>query len=276
MTGGPPSPTPGELTRGACVLEVLAPKAGNVHPQRSFDDTRWTDFVAAADAIEPIFDGVRERRVGETVLSSIRATREATGQNVNLGIVLLLAPLARVPTGADARAGVREILDTLDSDDCRDVFEAIALANPGGLGSSDESDVHEPPPDDLLAAMRLAADRDLVARQYAGGFDEVFQLGLPALQTALDRGLSLQDATVRLHLELMAEHPALTPEILRSLAQAITGPQVRQFEFASSRDPSTKYVVSVSGGDIDCTCPGFQYRGTCRHVLEVKNKLALK
>ena len=76
--------------------------------------------------------------------------------------------------------------------------------------------------------------------------------------------------------ELMAEHPALTPEILRSLAQAITGPQVRQFEFASSRDPSTKYVVSVSGGDIDCTCPGFQYRGTCRHVLEVKNKLALK
>ncbi|HCD30318.1 MAG TPA: hypothetical protein DEQ73_06920, partial [Phycisphaerales bacterium] len=50
----------------------------------------------------------------------------------------------------------------------------------------------------------------------------------------------------------------------------------RQFEFPSSRDPSTKYVVSVSGGDIDCTCPGFQYRGTCRHVLEVKNKLALK
>ena len=75
---------------------------------------------------------------------------------------------------------------------------------------------------------------------------------------------------------LAAEHPALTPEILRSLAQAITGPQVRQFEFPSSRDPSTKYVVSVSGGDIDCTCPGFQYRGTCRHVLEVKNKLALK
>lgn len=70
--------------------------------------------------------------------------------------------------------------------------------------------------------------------------------------------------------------PSLTPEILRSLAQAITGPQVRQFEFPSSRDPSTKYVVSVSGGDIDCTCPGFQYRGTCRHVLEVKNKLALK
>ena len=72
------------------------------------------------------------------------------------------------------------------------------------------------------------------------------------------------------------EHPTLTPEMLRSLAQAITGPQVRQFEFPSSRDPSTKYVVSVSGGDVDCTCPGFQYRGTCRHVIEVKKKLALK
>ena len=72
------------------------------------------------------------------------------------------------------------------------------------------------------------------------------------------------------------DRPTLTPEILRSLAQAITGPKSRQFEFSSSRDPSTKYVVSVSGGEVDCTCPGFQYRGTCRHVIEVKNKLALK
>jgi len=26
------------------------------------------------------------------------------------------------------------------------------------------------------------------------------------------------------------------------------------------------------GSDMDCTCPGFEYRGTCKHVVEVRSK----
>ena len=33
----------------------------------------------------------------------------------------------------------------------------------------------------LRAAMRLAAERDLIARQYANGYADVFDLGLAAL-----------------------------------------------------------------------------------------------
>jgi triphosphoribosyl-dephospho-CoA synthase len=47
---------------------------------------------------------------------------------------------------------------------------------PGGLGQANEQDVAEAPTVTLRAAMELAADRDLVARQYAGGYAEAFWL----------------------------------------------------------------------------------------------------
>ncbi len=70
--------------------------------------------------------------------------------------------------------------------------------------------------------------------------------------------------------------PALTPEIIEALANALSGPKVQTVEFASSKDPSKKYVVSIVGPDMDCTCPGFEYRGTCKHIVEVRSKGARK
>jgi len=190
----------------ACRLEVMAPKAGNVHPGASFDDTTWHDFTAAAEAIAPVFDRAIERGVGETILAAVEATRRATNQNVNLGIILLFAPIAAC-RGEVTRSTVQRVLDDLDNDDCKKAYRAIALAKPGGLGEADEADVHGEAPDDLVAAMRLAADRDLVARQYANGFEEVFDESLPFLETALERGASIDDAIVLTHLRCMADHP---------------------------------------------------------------------
>lgn len=70
--------------------------------------------------------------------------------------------------------------------------------------------------------------------------------------------------------------PALTPEIIEALANALSGPKAQTVEFASSKDPSKKYVVSIVGPDMDCTCPGFEYRGTCKHIVEVRSKGARK
>lgn len=197
----------GTLAQIACLLEVAAPKAGNVHLAASFDDTTWMDFAVAAAAFAPVMDRARERSLGETVLDAVRASCAATGQNVNLGIILLCSVIATVRSGDDIRAGVESVLDRLDAEDCRRVYEAITLAAPGGLGEAETSDVHDEPPSDLIASMRLAADRDLVARQYANGFVEVFDDGLPCLEAALSDALGLDDAIVRLHLELMARHP---------------------------------------------------------------------
>jgi triphosphoribosyl-dephospho-CoA synthase len=59
----------------------------------------------------------------------------------------------------------------------------------------------------LLEAMRIAADRDRIARQYVTGYSDVFGLGLPAYQEALDRGWDAAWASVSAYLRFMAAFP---------------------------------------------------------------------
>ncbi|MFO0809962.1 MAG: triphosphoribosyl-dephospho-CoA synthase [Gemmataceae bacterium] len=192
-----PDPLPvGLSAQLACVLEATARKPGNVHRTADFADCTFLDFLLSAAAIGPAMNQAVGRPVGETVLDAIRATRRVTTVNTNLGIVLLLAPLAAVPDGGS----VRDVLRATTVADARAVYDAIRLATPGGLGRAGEQDVADEPTVTLLDAMRLAADRDGVARQYATDFADVV-----AATLATDR--PLEDAIVRLHLELLAARP---------------------------------------------------------------------
>jgi triphosphoribosyl-dephospho-CoA synthase len=192
----------------ACLWEVMAPKAGNVHRGADFANLTLADFAASAVAIGPAMQAAADgERLGRVVLSAIEATRAVTRTNTNLGIVLLLTPLAMVPAGVPLAQGVRRVLDGLDAEDSRLVYEAIRLAEPGGMGKSPEHDIADTPPPDLLAAMRLAAQRDMIARQYAAGFDDVLQGIVPWLAEGRSRGWGLSDVIVHTHLRVMSQWP---------------------------------------------------------------------
>lgn len=191
----------------ACLWEATARKPGNVHRYADFADVTYLDFVQSAAAIAPVFELADIRPVGETVLEAIRATRLVAATNTNLGMVLLLAPLAAVPRGHELRAGIELILRGLTVADARMVYEAIRIAKPGGLGTAPEQDVAAEPTQSLREVMALAAERDLVARQYARGFREVFDIGLPALRQGLERAGSLEGAIVTCHMRLLSELP---------------------------------------------------------------------
>src|SRR4029077_744784 len=68
-------------------------------------------------------------------------------------------------------------------------------------------DVHDEPTQALREIMKLAADRDLVARQYASDFAEVWETGLPALLEDWRAYADLERAIVRCQLGLMAAYP---------------------------------------------------------------------
>jgi triphosphoribosyl-dephospho-CoA synthase len=197
----------GDLAMIACLLEARAPKAGNVQPGKDFENTTLKHFLDAAAAISAPLDQAMDRPLGDTILEAVTESCKTTGQNVNLGIILLLAPLAAVPAGVEPRQGLRDVLGSLDSEDCRKVYEAIRIASPGGLGDVDEADIHSPPPPNLIAAMELASERDLIARQYANGFEQVFGDGLSWLLEALEVKPDLDTAIVHLHLRFMAAYP---------------------------------------------------------------------
>jgi triphosphoribosyl-dephospho-CoA synthase len=202
-----PSLSLGQCATLACVLEATAPKAGNVHRSADFEELAFQDFLASAVAIAPAIDAAPETGVGRTALDSIIATRRLVSTNTNLGIVLLLAPLAAVPRATPlSTAAVHEVLAKLTSDDCRKVYDAIRMALPGGLGKVKEMDVADEPPADLLLAMHAAADRDLVARQYVDNFRLVLDDAVPLLVAGRSSGWSLTESIIHTHLTLLARY----------------------------------------------------------------------
>jgi triphosphoribosyl-dephospho-CoA synthase len=190
----------------ACIWEATARKPGNVHRFCDFDDCGYVDFLLSAAAVAPVLEKARERGIGATVLEAVQATRQVVKTNTNLGILLLLAPLAAVPREQELRAGLESVLAALMLEDSRQVYEAIRLASAGGLGQVEEQDLGQMPTLPLREIMALAAERDLIARQYANGFQEVFD-GLHFLSCTLTDIPDLETAIILCHLHLMARYP---------------------------------------------------------------------
>jgi triphosphoribosyl-dephospho-CoA synthase len=196
----------------ACLLEATARKPGNVHPAASFRDLTYADFVRSAHLIGPTFEHADDWSVGRLVLDAVARTRREVATNTNLGILLLLAPLASVPAGISIADGIGAVLAKLTREDARLVYQAIRLANPGGLGQVEHEDVAAEPSVTLLEAMQLAADRDRIAEQYANNFATVIAgakrlAAQGAGEASSDFVSRWEEAVIELHLWLMAEFP---------------------------------------------------------------------
>jgi len=83
----------------ACLLEVSAPKPGNVSRYADFTDTRFEDFLLSAVAIGPAMERAGRDGVGQIIWRAVRDTQRLVRSNTNLGMVLLLAPLAKACFG---------------------------------------------------------------------------------------------------------------------------------------------------------------------------------
>nr|WP_294506764.1 triphosphoribosyl-dephospho-CoA synthase [uncultured Rhodopila sp.] len=84
----------------ACLEELAAPKPGNVHIHAPGHRMTVEDFVRSAEVSAPLLCRPGAP-LGRRILEAATATREAVGQNTNLGILLLCGPLAMA---AEARA----------------------------------------------------------------------------------------------------------------------------------------------------------------------------
>lgn len=228
--------------RLACLLEATARKVGNVHPQAGFENLSYADFVASADAVAPIISQSASLGVGQAILNSVQATQAAVGKNTNLGTVLLLAPLAaaahhaapqleqirhsQVATGSDTAASdlaqvalqaaqsievlkesVVAVLNRLTYQDAVQTYQAIRLAQPGGMGHVERNDIRGEPTGTLQEMMRSAADRDLIAAEYSYGFRVTLENAVPILARYWPpQPEQWEHHIIRLQLSLMAIH----------------------------------------------------------------------
>ncbi len=204
----------------ACLFEATSPKLGNVHPGAAFADMDYGHFVSSAQAIGPVFARAQasslassQASVGSLVLESVKATRESVRRNTNLGTLLLFGPLAianirsPIQSWKDWQAATASELAQLTPADSQAIYAAIRHASPGGLGVTEEHDIHQGAPDCLVTAMRVVAERDAVARQYVNNFADIFDRLLPWFEETLRASSDVFAAISELQLRWLAHEP---------------------------------------------------------------------
>ncbi|PPC83224.1 MAG: triphosphoribosyl-dephospho-CoA synthase [Methylotenera sp.] len=201
--------------KNACMGELQALKPGNVHAFADGHGMTIQDFIQSADVTaEPISRiGLS---VGERVFYSVEATKNAVGQNTNLGMLLLCAPLlhaysnlqsAHLQSSQVFSFQLNQTLNQLTLEDAAWVAKAIVLANPGGLGNSAQHDVYDAPQVSLLEMMQSAQNKDRIAWQYANGFKDVMDFGVNLYADALLKWENIAWATTALYLGFLTRNP---------------------------------------------------------------------
>ncbi len=193
----------------ACLAEIEALKPGNVHIFADGHGMQVQDFVQSAEASSAVI-AQPELALGERIFQSVEATWSAVNCNTNLGIILLCAPIiqaALLPPSISLRNRLAQVLSNTTQLDAEWVFKAIQLSNPAGLGYAKRHDVHQPADCTLLEAMQASAEKDFIGQQYANGFLQLFEQGLPIFDAALLRWQRPAWATSALYLYWLSHYP---------------------------------------------------------------------
>ncbi|MGM0498755.1 MAG: triphosphoribosyl-dephospho-CoA synthase [Bacillota bacterium] len=207
----------------ASLLEASAAKPGNVYPNKSFEDLNYHHFLYSSAAVFPAFLDLDHKSVGEIILEGVKETHSFIKTNTNLGILLLISPLAAAYAGlrkkdlidsADSeelkkllQQEINYILKNLTKKDAKLVYQAINYSKAGNLARVEAGDVRDKVKLNLYQAMELAKNRDQIAAEYVSDFSVTFDFAYPVLIKNQKRFSRLDDAIIQTYLEILAEYP---------------------------------------------------------------------
>jgi triphosphoribosyl-dephospho-CoA synthase len=225
----------------AILFEVSADKPGNVNLVVGFEGTRYEHFLASAVAAAPSFELSAERGVAissgkigasdvglgwiiKGCIADINAWQH--GGNTLLGTVILLSPIA-VASGmtqtkeefvfeiSKLRENLKRVVESTTSEDAVNVYEAIKIANPSGLGKAPELDVNDPNSMDriikenvsLYEVFKIASSYDNVCSEWVNNYPITFNFAYPWLMEQIEAGKDLNVAITHTFLKVLAEYP---------------------------------------------------------------------
>ena len=214
-----------KMAQIASVLEVSGyPKPGNVHRTRDFPDMEFEDFVISGIVIG---DTIREAcmnvdiynpQLGRYILQAVSETDRWIKNNTNLGIVMMTTPIAVAAAISDSfediRQNVKLLMGNTSVDDACDLYDAINIADAGGMGDQDEYDVAS---DNAKAELRennqtmydvlkISAPWDMLAREMTSDMPAVFEIGYP-IYHELKESKSKNEACVLTFLTILSQVP---------------------------------------------------------------------
>ena len=214
-----------KIAQIASALEVSGyPKPGNVHRTRDYDDMVFEDFVISGIVIG---DTIREAcsdvdvenpQLGKYILEAVAETDRWIRNNTNLGIVMMTTPIAVAAAISDdfdeIRPNVVKLMANTSVDDACDLYDAINIADAGGMGDQDEYDVASDNAKQELRdnnqtmydVLKISAPWDMLAREMTSDMPAVFEIGYPTYHN-LKKEKSLNDACVLTFLTILSQVP---------------------------------------------------------------------
>lgn len=223
----------------AILLEASAHKPGNVSIVTDFDNTRYEHFLASAVASRSVFQFAAERGfaisngicqvydagIGEIIRRCIvEIDTWQHGGNTLLGTVLLLSPIAVGAGIAYEQCGInvqklRTNLQTLvkstTPEDAVNVYKAIAIAKPSGLGKATKLDVNDSnsiskilaEKTSLYEVFKIAEKYDTICSEWVNNYPITFDVAYPSLKEQLNNSTDINTATIQTFLEVLAAFP---------------------------------------------------------------------
>ena len=221
-----------KITQIASVLEVSGhPKPGNVHRTQDFDDMIFEDFLISGIVIGDLMKKAAERgkkykddyslhkiRLGEIIKEAVLETDKWIGNNTNLGIIILLAPLsAAAGMSSDVqelRKNVERIMKATTSKDAINLYDAINAADAGGMGEQEELDVADAEARgriikediSMFKVFEMSAKWDLLSSELTTGMPVTFETGYPTFKETKST-YGLNKATVQTFITILAQNP---------------------------------------------------------------------
>ena len=199
-----------ELYSNACGLDMRAIKPGNVGMHSKSNGLCVDDFMKSAEvSVAPLLEA--SLTLGERIYAAVKATHEAVSTNTNLGIILLAAPLVQAWIGKKAEQSLQKslhlVLGSTTVNDAVQVYQAIRMAEPGGMGIKQDQDLSDEPTVNLRETMKIAASWDRIADQYSNNYADIFSFGIPRFRELVDRWNDERWATTGLFLGYLARFP---------------------------------------------------------------------
>ena len=214
-----------KIAQIASALEVSGyPKPGNVHRTRDYDDMVFEDFIISGIVIG---DTIREAttdvdienpQLGKYILNAVAQTDKWIKNNTNLGIVMMTTPIAVAAAISDTfdeiRPNIVKLMKNTSVDDACDLYDAINIADAGGMGDQEEYDVASDNAKQELRqnnqtmwdVLKISAPWDMLAREMTSDMPAVFAIGYPTYHK-LKKEKSLNDACVLTFLTILSEVP---------------------------------------------------------------------
>ena len=168
-----------------CDTEIKSLKPGNVHKYSEGHGMNLKDFLKSSLIISKCLTK-NNLDLGKKILISVNEIQNKIKKNTNLGIILMLSPIATIVqeegiiSKEELLKKIKSLIKKQNIKNSIPIFKAISLTSPGGLGFSKKYDVNELPNTNLYKAMEFAKKKDLIARQYCNGFEDIYKIGIPA------------------------------------------------------------------------------------------------